>query len=106
MAGEVYRPRVLAEPVDEIDDPLRQRSRGAAHRLLGDGAAGEGDVAITQFHEIAGEGTEIHGDITDRSAQRSYQPTLPSTSRAARRTRRARARRINGPACARGRAST
>ena len=32
-----------------------------AHRLLGDGSAGTGEVKVTKVHEIAGEGTEIQG---------------------------------------------
>jgi uncharacterized Zn finger protein len=41
-----------------------------AHRLLGDSKTS--DVKITKLHEIVGEGIEIHGELSDKQAKRSY----------------------------------
>jgi hypothetical protein len=82
VSREVYRPRELfAEPVDE--DRIRYGSprEAKAHRLLGaaglPGAAAEagtGEVRITKIHEIAGEGVEIHGEVSDKEARRDFPP--------------------------------
>ncbi|WP_437877694.1 SWIM zinc finger family protein [Sorangium sp. So ce513] len=71
VARRVYRPRELfAEPVDEREIRYSSPREAAAHRLLG--AAGA--VKTTKVHEIAGEGTEIHGQVADREAHRDFSP--------------------------------
>ena len=71
VAGGTYRPRqLLAEPLDIEDIRYGSSAEARAHRLLSGGAAGE--VKLTKLHEIVGEGVEIHGEITDREARRSY----------------------------------
>lgn len=77
LAREVYRPRALfAEPVDEAAIRYGDEREQRAHRLLGDEGEGTGEVKITKLHEIAGEGIEIHGEVTDREARRSYSPSF------------------------------
>jgi hypothetical protein len=71
VAGGTYRPRqLLAEPLDIEDIRYGSTAEARAHRLLSGGTAGE--VRLTKLHEIVGEGVEIHGEITDREARRSY----------------------------------
>ncbi|MGK3991394.1 SWIM zinc finger family protein [Sorangium sp. So ce136] len=71
VARRVYRPRELfAEPVDEREIRYSSPREAAAHRLL----AAPGAVRPTKVHEIAGEGTEIHGEVADREAHRDFSP--------------------------------
>ncbi|WP_437679702.1 SWIM zinc finger family protein [Sorangium sp. So ce131] len=71
VARRVYRPRELfAEPVDEREIRYSSPREAAAHRLLG----APGAVRPTKVHEIAGEGTEIHGEVADREAHRDFSP--------------------------------
>ncbi|WP_437534581.1 SWIM zinc finger family protein [Sorangium sp. So ce726] len=71
VARRVYRPRELfADPVDERDIRYSSPREAAAHRLLG----APGAVRPTKVHEIAGEGTEIHGEVADREAHRDFAP--------------------------------
>ncbi|WP_437726703.1 SWIM zinc finger family protein [Sorangium sp. So ce861] len=71
VARRVYRPRELfAEPVDEREIRYSSPREAAAHRLL----AAPGAVRPTKVHEIAGEGTEIHGEVADREAHRGFSP--------------------------------
>ncbi|AUX30278.1 MULTISPECIES: SWIM zinc finger family protein [Sorangium] len=71
VARRVYRPRELfAEPVDEREIRYGSPREAAAHRLL----AAPGAVRPTKVHEIAGEGTEIHGEVADREAHRGFSP--------------------------------
>lgn len=76
VAREVYRPRELfAEPVDEQIIRYGSPREAKAHRLLGaPGAPGTGEVKITKIHEIAGEGVEIHGEVSDLEARREFPP--------------------------------
>lgn len=75
LAKERYRPRrLLAEPIDPQAIRYGSPREARAHRLLGDGAPGTGEVELTKIHEIAGEGTEIHGQVTDREARRAFSP--------------------------------
>jgi hypothetical protein len=70
-----YRPRaLLAEPVDEGAIRYGSPREALAHRLLGDGSAGEGNIQLTKIHEIAGEGREIHGTVEDKGARRGFTP--------------------------------
>lgn len=78
VARGTYRPRHLLEQPLALDE-VRYGSpaEARAHRLLGSGSSVEsataaGDVKLTKVHEIVGEGVEIHGEITDREARRSY----------------------------------
>ncbi|WP_434046451.1 MULTISPECIES: SWIM zinc finger family protein [Sorangium] len=71
VARRVYRPRELfPEPVDEREIRFSSPREAAAHRLLG----APGAVRPTKVHEIAGEGTEIHGQVADREAHRDFSP--------------------------------
>jgi predicted DNA-binding WGR domain protein len=78
VAKQVFRPRALlpqAVPEDAIRYGTPREEK--AHRLLGDGSKGStasGEVSVTKVHEIAGEGVEIHGEVTDKEAKRSYSP--------------------------------
>lgn len=75
LAQKKYRPRaLLAEPVDEGAIRYGSPREALAHRLLGDGSAGEGNIQITKLHEIAGEGREIHGTVEDKGARRGFTP--------------------------------
>ena len=76
VAREVYRPRELfAEPIDEQLIRYGSPREARAHRLLGaPGVPGSGDVRVTKIHEIAGEGVEIHGEVSDLEARRDYPP--------------------------------
>lgn len=76
VARGVYRPRELfAEPIPEELIRYGSPREAKAHRLLGaKGATGTGEVRITKLHEIAGEGIEIHGEVTDKEAHRDFPP--------------------------------
>jgi len=79
VAREVYRPRELfAEAVDEQRIRFGSPREAKAHRLLGApgtrGTPGTGEVKITKIHEIAGEGVEIHGEVSDLEARREFPP--------------------------------
>jgi len=68
---QVYRPRaILEQPVDEKAIRYGSPREAAAHRLLG----AEGSVTITKLHLVAGEGTEISGEVEDKHARRSFLP--------------------------------
>lgn len=73
-----YRPRMLlAEPVDDQGIRYASPREAAAHRLLGDRAAGaepRADVLLTKVHLRAGEGTDIEGEIREKTTQRAYHP--------------------------------
>lgn len=78
IARGVYRPRSLL-PQGQLLDVAELRygnpREARAHRLLGDGSPGKGEVKLQKIHEIAGEGTlavEIHGEIADKEARRTY----------------------------------
>lgn len=66
----VYRPRLLlSEPVDPSRIRYGSPREEAAHRLLVEDAA-----TITKVHVIAGEGQEISGEVTDKTARRAFAP--------------------------------
>lgn len=72
---QTYRPRaLLAEPVDEKAIRYGSPREALAHRLLGDGEAGSGDVKLTKLHVVHGEGTEIWGEVNDKVARRGFAP--------------------------------
>lgn len=72
LAGQQFRPRDLfAQGVDDKLIRYGSEAEARAHRLLGDGAPGEGDVKITKVHDIHGEGVEVHGEVVDKQAQRT-----------------------------------
>lgn len=74
FAKKTFRPRPLfAEPVEESAIRFGNPREARAHRLLGDGAAGN-SVEITKIHEISGEGIEIHGEVNDRESLRKFTP--------------------------------
>jgi hypothetical protein len=81
IARGVYRPRALlpqAQPLDVAELRYGSPREARAHRLLGDGGPGQGVVKLVKVHEIAGDGgvaaaaVEIHGEITDKEARRTY----------------------------------
>ncbi|HRI52927.1 MAG TPA: SWIM zinc finger domain-containing protein, partial [Pseudomonadota bacterium] len=76
IARAVYRPRALLPQALDVAELRYGSPREArAHRLLGDGSPGQGEVKLLKVHEIAGEGTvsiEIHGEVLDREARRTY----------------------------------
>lgn len=75
LAGDAYRPRqLLAAAVDEGSIRFGSEREARAHRLLGDGAPGAGEVRLTKLHDMGGEGIEIHGEVADREAHRTYAP--------------------------------
>jgi hypothetical protein len=78
LARGVYRPRDLFEaPVDEAVIRYGNERELRAHRLLGDGeSTPSGEVRLTKVHDLVGEGVEIHGEVIDREAQRSFAPSF------------------------------
>lgn len=75
LAGDAYRPRqLLAAPVDEGSIRFGSEREARAHRLLGDGSPGAGEVKLTKLHDLGAEGTEVHGEVSDREAHRTYAP--------------------------------
>lgn len=76
VARAVYRPRALLPQALDVAELRYGSPREArAHRLLGDGSPGQGEVKLLKVHEIAGEGTvsiEIHGEVRDKEARRTY----------------------------------
>lgn len=81
----VYRPRqLLNESIDDNSVRYNSPREAKALRLLGGEAGDEtpalkadlkvGDVTITKLHQIGGEGIEIHGEVNDREALRSFSP--------------------------------
>ncbi len=65
----VYRPRaLLADPVDESAIRYGSAREAQAHRLL------EGDVEIKKIHLVAGEGTEVSGEVEDKAMHRTFSP--------------------------------
>ncbi|MDY7226457.1 SWIM zinc finger family protein [Hyalangium rubrum] len=77
IARGAYRPReLMATPVDEAVIRYGSEREARAHRLLGDGGAGAGEVKVTKVHEVVGEGTRIHGEVVDREAVRSFFPVF------------------------------
>ncbi|MCP3166157.1 SWIM zinc finger family protein [Myxococcus qinghaiensis] len=77
VAKGQYRPReLMAKPVDESVIRFGSEREARAHRLLGDGGPGAGEVKLTKVHDIVGEGTRIHGEVVDREAVRSFFPSF------------------------------
>ena len=77
VAKATYRPReLMATPVDEASIRFGTEKEARAHRLLGDGEPGAGEVKVTKVHEVVGEGTRIHGEVVDREAVRSFFPAF------------------------------
>ncbi|MFY2558827.1 SWIM zinc finger family protein [Corallococcus terminator] len=77
VAKGQYRPReLMATPVDESVIRFGSEREARAHRLLGDGGPGAGEVKLTKVHELVGEGTRIHGEVVDREAVRSFFPSF------------------------------
>lgn len=74
VSREVYRPRdLLATPIDDKSIRYGNERESFAHRLLGaPGVTPEGEVKVTKLHDVVGEGTEIHGEVSDKAAQRTY----------------------------------
>jgi hypothetical protein len=67
----LFRPRSLLEqPVEESAIRYGSSREASAHRFL----AAEGSVKITKTHVIAGEATEISGEVNDQQARRSFAP--------------------------------
>lgn len=72
-----YRPReLMPTPVDEAALRYGNEREARAHRLLGDGSPGSGEVKLTQVHDLVGEGTRIQGEVVDREAVRSFFPSF------------------------------
>lgn len=77
IARGTYRPReLMASPVDEAVIRFGSEREARAHRLLGDGGPGAGEVKVTKVHEVVGEGTRIHGEVVDREAVRTFFPVF------------------------------
>jgi hypothetical protein len=77
IARGTYRPReLMPTPVDEAVIRFGSEREARAHRLLGDGGPGAGEVKVTKVHEVVGEGTRIHGEVVDREAVRSFFPAF------------------------------
>lgn len=77
IAKGTYRPReLLSTPVDEAAIRFGSEREARAHRLLGDGGAGAGEVKLTKVHEVVGEGTRLSGEVVDREAVRSFFPSF------------------------------
>lgn len=77
IARGAYRPReLMPTPVDEAVIRFGSEREARAHRLLGDGGPGAGEVKVTKVHEVVGEGTRIHGEVVDREAVRSFFPAF------------------------------
>lgn len=65
-----YRPRqLMADPVDEKSIRYGSPREALAHRILE-----EAKIEITKIHVVHGEGTEIHGEIEDKGARRTFAP--------------------------------
>jgi len=77
VARGEYRPReLMATPVDEAVIRYGNEREARAHRLLGDGGPGAGEVKLTKVHDVVAEGTRIHGEVVDREAVRSFFPSF------------------------------
>ena len=75
IAKGTYRPReLLSAPVDEAVIRYGNEREERAHRLLGDGGPGAGEVKLTKVHEVVGVGTRLTGEVVDREAVRSFFP--------------------------------
>ncbi len=75
IARGTYRPReLLSTPVDEAVIRYGNEREERAHRLLGDGGPGAGEVKLTKVHEVVGVGTRLSGEVVDREAVRSFFP--------------------------------
>lgn len=77
VATGKYRPRaLLAEPLDTTALRYGSPREAQAHRLLGDGSPGQGEVKLTKQHEIFGDSgeqsVELSGEVTDKEARRTY----------------------------------
>lgn len=69
LATGLYRPRNLfPEPIDVATMRYGSDREARAHRLL----EGAGQVTLTKLHDVVGEGFEIHGEVNDREAHRSF----------------------------------
>jgi hypothetical protein len=77
LARGEYRPReLMPTAVDEAVIRYGSEREARAHRLLGDGGPGAGEVKLTKVHEVVGEGTRIHGEVVDREAVRGFFPSF------------------------------
>lgn len=77
VRSQRFRPRaLLATPVELQAIRYGSEREAQAHRLLGDGREGEGRVGLTKVHEIAGEGTELVGEVADVAVRRTYTPSF------------------------------
>ncbi|HZI14262.1 MAG TPA: SWIM zinc finger family protein [Myxococcus sp.] len=77
VARGQYRPReLMPTPVDAGVIRFGSEREARAHRLLGDGGPGAGEVKLTKVHDVVGEGTRIHGEVVDREAVRSFFPAF------------------------------
>ncbi len=77
IARGTYRPReLLSTPVDEAVIRYGNEREERAHRLLGDGGAGAGEVKLTKVHDVVGVGTRLNGEVVDREAVRSFFPSF------------------------------
>lgn len=77
IAKGTYRPReLLSTPVDEALLRYGNEREARAHRLLGDGSPGAGEVKLTKVHEVVGTGTRLSGEVVDREAVRSFFPSF------------------------------
>ena len=86
----------MPTPVDEAVIRYGNEREARAHRLLGDGGPGAGEVKLTKVHDVVGEGTGIHGEVVDREARAQLLPHASRwTSRGAC-ARRAAAARTSG----------
>lgn len=76
VATGLYRARDLfAQPVSDEVIRFGSAREERALRLLGDGKSSpSGEVSVTKIHEISGEGVEIHGEVIDKEARRTYAP--------------------------------
>ncbi len=71
IARNMYRPRsIFGKPVEDQIVRFGSEREKHAHRLLEEKNA----VKISKFHEIAGEGVEITGEVNDRAAVRTFAP--------------------------------
>jgi hypothetical protein len=85
LADGVYRPRdLLPSGIDEGKIRFGSPREAKAHRLLGDESlavdrlTAAGQVTVTKIHDLGGTGVEIHGEVVDKEAHRSFLPHFTS----------------------------
>ena len=78
LENELYRYREMAAtPLDTERLKFRNEREARANELLAQNATADTPfINITKLNHVLGEGTEIHGEVEDRVAYRTYQSSF------------------------------